>query len=112
MQTNDTISSQDALTALKAWYLKFPTYKTNELFISGESYAGIYVPYLAWQIYQNNLQAEFNSGIESINLKGTMVGNGATDWDYDSDPSFPETVYNFNLVPKSVIDSWEKNGCQ
>jgi len=45
---NDMLTSQDALKALKAWYVKFPEFLPNELFISGESYGGIYVPWLAW----------------------------------------------------------------
>ena len=51
LDTNDIISSQDALHALYAWYDKFPEFKKNKLFVSGESYAGIYVPYLSYQIY-------------------------------------------------------------
>ena len=35
-----------------------------------------------------------------MNLKGFMVGNGATNWDFDVSPSFPKTIYNFNLIPK------------
>lgn len=46
--TNDMQQSQDALAALKSWYGKFPEFKANELFVSGESYGGIYVPYLSW----------------------------------------------------------------
>jgi len=102
LKTNDTVQSLDALAALKAWYEKFPEFKANELFVSGESYAGIYVPYLAYQIYQNNLQAEFDPTLYNINIKGTMVGNGATDWDFDSNPSFPDTVRNFNMIPKTL----------
>jgi hypothetical protein len=30
-----------------------------------------------------------------MNLKGFIVGNGATDWDYDVSASFPEVLYNF-----------------
>jgi len=45
---NDMSQSQDAFAALKHFYEKFPKYAKNELWISGESYAGIYVPYLAW----------------------------------------------------------------
>ena len=48
LSTNDMIQSEDALAALKSWYGKFPEYSTNPLYVSGESYAGIYVPYLAW----------------------------------------------------------------
>jgi carboxypeptidase C (cathepsin A) len=51
---NDMTQSEDALAAVKSWYAKFPEYKQNKLFVSGESYAGIYVPFLTWQIYQNN----------------------------------------------------------
>jgi carboxypeptidase C (cathepsin A) len=48
LHTNDMVTSKDALAALRQWYLKFPEFADNKLFISGESYAGIYVPYLAW----------------------------------------------------------------
>jgi len=48
MSTNDTVQSQDAIAALREFYVKFPEMLENELFISGESYGGIYVPYLAW----------------------------------------------------------------
>lgn len=40
-----------------------------------------------------------------------MVGNGATDWDFDSMPTFPDTVFNFNLIPRRVLDTWNTNGC-
>ena len=45
---NDTNSSADAYKGLDSWYDKFPEYLENDLYISGESYGGIYVPYLAW----------------------------------------------------------------
>ena len=48
LQQNDMTQSEDALEALKQWYAKFPEYKANKFFVSGESYGGIYVPYLAW----------------------------------------------------------------
>ncbi len=44
----DDKSAEDNLTAVLAWFDKFPEFKSNELYISGESYAGIYVPYLTW----------------------------------------------------------------
>jgi hypothetical protein len=44
--------------------------------------------------------AKFKPEVKEIHLKGTMVGNGATNWDFDVSPSFTETVYNFNLIPK------------
>jgi len=37
--------AEENLVSLLNWYKKFPEFKTNDLYISGESYAGIYVPY-------------------------------------------------------------------
>lgn len=48
---NDLLSSHDNLAALKSFYEKFPEYQGRDLYISGESYAGIYVPYLAFRIH-------------------------------------------------------------
>ena len=48
LDTNDMVQSQDAIAALRNWFDKFPEYLPNGLFVSGESYGGIYVPYLAW----------------------------------------------------------------
>jgi carboxypeptidase C (cathepsin A) len=49
-KTNDMRSSEDAMSALLAWFTKFPEYKTgnNPFFVSGESYGGIYVPFMTW----------------------------------------------------------------
>lgn len=55
---SDYSASQDAIIGLNAWYEKFSEYKKNDLFISGESYGGIYVPYLTWQVYQQNLKTD------------------------------------------------------
>jgi carboxypeptidase C (cathepsin A) len=75
---NDMTSSKDALAALLDWYNKFPEFLNNSLYVSGESYAGIYVPYLSWQIHLNNQLASIHSNMTTLNLKGYMVGNGAT----------------------------------
>ena len=42
----DYNSATDNLKALLSFFDKFPEYLPNDLYISGESYAGIYVPYL------------------------------------------------------------------
>jgi carboxypeptidase C (cathepsin A) len=48
MNTNDMRVSQDAFAALQDFFNGFPEFLTNDLYISGESYGGIYVPYLSW----------------------------------------------------------------
>merc|ERR1711924_581990 len=41
-----------------------------------------------------------------------MVGNGVTNWDYDTSPAVPATTYQFNMIPKKYMDFFEKNGCK
>ena len=53
--TNDNITAQDNLQALvQFFFVKFPEFSTNEFYIAGESYAGIYVPMLADHILTFN----------------------------------------------------------
>ncbi|KAL4607421.1 hypothetical protein ACB092_09G172700 [Castanea dentata] len=63
---NDTITAQDNLIFLQNWLAKFPEYQDNDFFITGESYAGHYVPQLAQLIIQSGLK---------FNLKGITIGN-------------------------------------
>ena len=51
--------------------------KKNDLYLTGESYAGIYVPYLANEIIKHNKLPSSKETI--IKLKGIMVGNACTD---------------------------------
>jgi len=60
--------------------VKFPEFKTNDFYVMGESYAGIYVPWLSYLIDQYNT-ANPNT---KINLEGFAVGNGVTHPVFDS----------------------------
>ena len=48
LKHHDMSQSSDAFAALEQFYGIYPQFLSNELFISGESYAGIYIPYLSW----------------------------------------------------------------
>ncbi|CDW86436.1 carboxypeptidase c (cathepsin a) [Stylonychia lemnae] len=112
-QHNDLSSSMDSFEAIKIFFTDFKEYLKNPLFISGESYAGIYVPYLSWQIHQYNLQADWSNDetITKYNLKGFIVGNGATDWDLDIYPAYPEVLYNFNMIDKDLLANFKQSDC-
>ncbi|GFP99877.1 serine carboxypeptidase 24 [Phtheirospermum japonicum] len=78
--SGDKRTAQDALVFLIRWMDRFPQYKYRDFYISGESYAGHYVPQLADKIYDYNK----NSSRPIINLKGFIVGNAVTDNYYDN----------------------------
>ena len=73
----------------------FPSFKGRDFYISGESYAGIYVPTLAYQVLQ------YNKGVvesNKINLKGILVGNGVADWNYDTTVAMIDFAFTHHLT--------------
>ena len=44
---DDANTAEDNMQAMLAFFKKFPTLKKNDFYITGESYSGVYVPYLA-----------------------------------------------------------------
>jgi len=47
-----------------------------------------------------------------MNLKGYLVGNGATNWDFDVSPSFPTIARDFNLIPPSLYHNYTESNCK
>ncbi|KAI1286072.1 Lysosomal protective protein [Halotydeus destructor] len=68
--TDDDQTAADNHAALKHFFVKFPQFKSNDFYITGESYGGIYVPTLTVQVLRHS---------PDINLKGYAVGNGYLD---------------------------------
>ncbi|XP_016497045.1 serine carboxypeptidase-like 25 [Nicotiana tabacum] len=79
LDTGDYRTAKDSLQFLIHWMNRFPRYKHREVYITGESYAGHYVPQLAREIVHYNANSK-----NPINLKGFMVGNAVTDNYYDN----------------------------
>jgi carboxypeptidase C (cathepsin A) len=99
------------LEAVLGWYEKFPEFKTNDLYVSGESYAGVYVPYLVY-LLNNHIEANINNPEVFLPpLKGMMVGNGVTNWNYDTDPGAFEMSYWHSLIDKELYDNKTANNC-
>lgn len=79
--SSDLVSNGDSRTAaenlifLQKWFERFPQYRGRDFYVTGESYAGHYVPQLSQAIVKYNQK----NGEEIINLKGFMVGNALTD---------------------------------
>ena len=104
---NDESSAKDNLTVVLEWYKKFPEFQKNDLYISGESYAGIYVPYLSNEIWEHNQgEADFKP-----NLKGFMVGNGVTNWTYDTNTAYINMAYWHSLMNTELHDKITNAKC-
>ncbi|XP_062167458.1 serine carboxypeptidase-like 45 [Alnus glutinosa] len=92
---NDELTAQDNLVFLERWFTKFPQYKSRDFFITGESYAGHYVPQLAHLIIQSN--AKFN-------LKGIAIGNPLLEFNTDIN-SRAEFLWSHGLISDSAYES-------
>ncbi|XP_068637018.1 serine carboxypeptidase 1-like [Aristolochia californica] len=75
--SGDKRTADDSYTFLLNWLERFPQYKSKDFFITGESYAGHYVPQLAQLILQRNKIT--NQTV--INLRGIAIGNAWIDSD-------------------------------
>ncbi len=75
----DDVVTKETLSAIVSFFqTKFPEWKKLNVYLAGESYAGIYIPYIMDKI---DIYNEESQGTENdINLRGIIVGNGCTDW--------------------------------
>jgi cathepsin A (carboxypeptidase C) len=85
----------------------YPQFQENDFFITGESYAGHYVPATAHRVWLGNKNKESDVVIP---LKGMAVGNGLTDPEIQYS-YYPEMAYDFAkellgapVISKSAYD--------
>ena len=71
--TDEETVGSDLADAITKFYDLFPDLLESELFITGESYAGKYVPAFAYTLFTRNQDASN----QYINLKGISIGDGA-----------------------------------
>ncbi|XP_042423171.1 serine carboxypeptidase II-3-like [Zingiber officinale] len=98
-KSGDRRTAIDALIFLVNWFERFPEYKGRDFFITGESYAGHYVPQLAHAIlhYKDRL----------INLKGIAIGNAVINEETDRKGMF-DYFWTHALIADETIVSIHK----
>ncbi|KAK7295196.1 hypothetical protein RJT34_18101 [Clitoria ternatea] len=102
--TGDLQTASDTHAFLLKWFEQFPEFLANPFYIAGESYAGVYVPTLAFEVYK---------GIRSrrkpvINFKGYMIGNGVTDERFDGNALVP-FVHGMGLISDSMYEDLQSS---
>ncbi|KAI3971914.1 hypothetical protein MKW92_006599 [Papaver armeniacum] len=79
-KTGDHRTSLEAHTFLLKWFEQYPEFLSNPFYISGEFYAGVYVPY-----------------------SGYIIGNGVTDGKFDGN-SFVPFAHGMGLIPDVLFE--------
>eukprot|EP00003_Mantamonas_plastica_P021896 TRINITY_DN361_c0_g2_i1.p1 TRINITY_DN361_c0_g2~~TRINITY_DN361_c0_g2_i1.p1 ORF type:complete len:302 (-),score=94.42 TRINITY_DN361_c0_g2_i1:741-1646(-) len=101
--TNDKQTADDNWKAMVAFFNKFPQFRKNQFFITGESYGGHYLPDLAALIQQRNKAGDFN-----INLQGFFLGNPLMDLTSNQRQGQWPTWYSHAVISKTTYDNLMK----
>ncbi|KAK9944566.1 hypothetical protein M0R45_010127 [Rubus argutus] len=97
--TGDLKTASDSHTFLLKWFELYPEFLSNPFFISGESYAGVYVPTLASEVVKG-----IDAAVQpKLNFKGYLVGNGVTDEDMDGNALVP-FAHGMGLISDDLFE--------
>ncbi|KAG4982758.1 hypothetical protein AAZX31_10G099600 [Glycine max] len=94
---NEEGVSNDLYDFIQAFFVEHPQYAKNDFFITGESYAGHYIPAFATRIHRGNKAKE---GIH-INLKGLAIGNGLTNPAIQY-KAYPDYALEMGIIKKAT----------
>ncbi|MQL69584.1 hypothetical protein Taro_001882 [Colocasia esculenta] len=104
--TGDLKTASDSHTFLLKWFEQYPEFLENPFYIAGESYAGVYVPTLAFEVAKG-----IQSGVKpNLNFKGYIVGNGVTDAVFDGDALVP-FAHGMGLISDNLFEE-VNSSCQ
>lgn len=68
--------ARDLYSTLSQFFQIFTSYASNPFYVTGESYAGKYVPSITYKIHVENQNPQVKT---RIHLKGMAIGNGLCD---------------------------------
>lgn len=94
--TKTEVSSQ-LFELMQQFYEVFPEQAQNDLYITGESYAGHYVPGLAFKIHAEN---EMGRAKYHVPLAGLAIGDGWVD-PYSQLAAYPDMLFDIGVADTS-----------
>ncbi|KAI3835022.1 hypothetical protein MKX03_007315 [Papaver bracteatum] len=95
--TGDAATARDMHLFLMGWFEKFPELKSRDLYLTGESYAGHYIPQLANALLDHN---KYSSDFK-FNIKGLAIGNPLLNLDKDV-PATYEYFWSHGMISDEV----------
>ncbi|KAK4352566.1 hypothetical protein RND71_028084 [Anisodus tanguticus] len=95
--TGDAKTAMDMHIFMMEWVKKFPEFKSRELYLTGESYAGHYIPQLAVALLDHNE----HSPEYKFNIKGVAIGNPLLRLDRDV-PATYEYFWSHGMISDEV----------
>ena len=98
----DDDTAENLLAGVKDFFTVFTSLKNRPFYISGESYAGVYIPFLATHILED-------TSTDKVNLKGVLIGNGLTDFDTDVERSMVEFGFHHGMVSTETYNKFKRN---
>ncbi|KAK3415866.1 hypothetical protein EUGRSUZ_H01399 [Eucalyptus grandis] len=100
--TGDLQTASDTHAFLLKWFELYPEFLSNPFYISGESYAGVYVPTLASEVVKGIQIGE----TPLINFKGYLIGNGVTDEKFDGNAYVP-FAFGMGLISSDIYEAYQ-----
>jgi cathepsin A (carboxypeptidase C) len=92
---NSPAAAEDVHAFLQLFTARYGKYRDSDLHISGESYAGTYLPNIAHVIHSENKKKSTSlAPLPKLNFKSVMIGNGLS-----------EPATQFASVPEYACDS-------
>jgi serine carboxypeptidase-like clade 4 len=103
--TGEDQVAEDMYEFLQTFYKQYPHYQKVDFFVTGESYAGHYVPSVSNRIFQSlkNKEGPFN-----IPLKGFAIGNGLTN-PYIQYRDYADYSLDNGIITKDTRDYIQNN---
>ncbi|CAK9159679.1 unnamed protein product [Ilex paraguariensis] len=100
---NEAGVSNDLYDFMQAFFAEHPEFANNDFYITGESYAGHYIPAFASRIHRGNKAKEG----AYINLKGFAIGNGLTNPEIQY-RAYTDYALDMGLIKNSDYESINK----
>lgn len=101
---SDNSTALDNFNFLEGFLEEYPEYVGRDTWTTGESYGGVYVPTLAYQVVSHPTSQIAKQ------LKGMMVGNGVFRC-MNTDAIDMNLIYYHGLVSYTNFNAWNTNNC-